>query len=84
MTVPQEWIDGCIDFYRDSHSNTNLPDLLEFVAQQWFLMDFVSLELRSLPTNLNKSTLVNLKENYILQVSLCTLNHLTRTNDSYM
>ncbi|XP_032797856.1 recQ-mediated genome instability protein 1 [Daphnia magna] len=68
MTVPQEWIDGCIAFYRNSHSNTNLSDLLEFVAQQWFLMDFISLELKSLPINLNKSILVNLTGNYVLQL----------------
>lgn len=84
MTVPQEWIDGCIAFYRNSHSNTNLSDLLEFVAQQWFLMDFISLELKSLPINLNKSILVNLTGNYVLQVSQRTLNHLTCANDSHV
>jgi len=68
MTVPREWIDGCVAFYRNSHSNTNLNALLEFVAQQWFLVDFESIKLRSLPVNLRNSALVNLNENYIVQV----------------
>ena len=68
MSVPRAWIDGCVAFYRNSNSNTNLTDLLEFVTQQWFLVDFESIKLRSLPVNLQKSALVTLEENYIVQV----------------
>jgi hypothetical protein len=68
ISVPRAWIDGCVAFYRNSNSNTNLTDLLEFVTQQWFLVDFESIKLRSLPVNLQKSALVTLEENYIVQV----------------
>jgi hypothetical protein len=77
MTVPRDWIDGCVAFYRNSNSNTNLPNLLEFVAQQWFLVDFQSIKLRSLPVNLQNSALVNLKENYIVQVFIIPI-HIER------
>lgn len=69
--MPDAWIEGCVDWYKNSHSNsTNIQDLLDFVAQQWFLTDFEQLNLRSLPVNLQKSSLVNLTDNYVLQVTL--------------
>lgn len=69
LKVPDAWVDGCVSWYRNMHaSNTNIQDLLDFVAQQWFLADFQQLNLRSLPINLKGTALVNLAENYVLQV----------------
>lgn len=70
MRLPDAWVDGCVAWYRNSHQDPNIKDLVEFVAQQWFLVDFEVLKLRALPVNLHATKLVNLTENYVLQVTL--------------
>lgn len=77
LRVPDAWVQGCVGFYQTSHSNNNnIQDLLDFVTQQWFLADFEQLNLRSLPVNLQKSALVNLAENYVLQVMNSITSHV--------
>lgn len=87
LKVPDAWVEGCVSWYRNTHaSNTNIQDLFDFVTQQWLLADFQQLGLRSLPINLKESTLVNLTENYVLQVRChmpFLLRVLTITNFSY-
>ena len=68
-TVPFTWIEGCVAWSRNLHSaSTHFQELFEFVAQQWLLADFRQLKIKSLPINLKGSPVINLDENYLLQV----------------
>ena len=73
--VPVTWIEGCVNCYRNRHSNSNFEALLEFVRSQWLLADFKKLQIRSLPPNLSSVPVVTLSENYLLQVSAFILNN---------
>lgn len=69
LTVPQEWVEGCVSWYRNINSGAlDMQALLDFVTEQWFLVDFKQLGIRCLPPNLQRSTLVHLKDSYLLQV----------------
>ena len=83
MKVPDPWVDGCISWYRNSHQNANNQELMEFVLNQWLLVDFAQLNLMSLPVNLKKTNLVNLTENYVLQVTHSQISIKCDTCNTY-
>ena len=68
-SVPLPWIEGCVTWFRNIHTNNaNIQELFDFVSQQWLLADFQHLKIRSLPPNLKNSAVLKLDENYLLQV----------------
>ena len=71
LNVPLEWIEGGVSWYRESNPGAvNAQALLNFVTEQLLLADFQHIGLRSLPPNLQRTTVVNLKDSYVLQVPL--------------
>ena len=56
---------------------------MEFVLNQWLLVDFAQLNLMSLPVNLKKTNLVNLTENYVLQVTHSQISIKCDTCNTY-
>ena len=75
LTVSTAWIEGCVEWYKSSNNSSNNQAMLDFVAQQWLLIDFEHdfqmLNLRSsLPPNLNEKKVITIPGNHILQVQL--------------
>lgn len=82
LNVPLEWTEGCVSWYRYSNPGAvNTQALLNFVTEQLFLADFQQIGLRSLPPNLQRTSVISLKSSYVLQVCVGCLGFNSSCSD---